>query len=328
MAVDPHALFEEWFAEARLGEPNDADAMTLATADADGRPSARMVLLKGHDPRGFVFYTNSRQPEGRRARRQSARGPALPLEVAAPPGPDRGAGRAGERRRGRCLFRHPVARFPARRLGLGPVRGRWRAATCSRRATRALAEEYEGARSAASAALVGLSGRARADRILDRSRRTGCTSGGCSSEAATGGRKACSIHEPRPTPDPRVADHPRGARQRRHGPVPARPQDLCRLGDRIGGDAGLARRYRARRARLPRHPVRGPHRRDAGRPRSSLRPRQGGIARRAGPGRDHRRFRGRHRLARDRPADSTAPRPPMPNMASLSRRSPSRRRSR
>ena len=64
MAADPHALFETWFAEARLGEPNDAEAMTLATAEADGRPSARIVLLKGHDPRGFVFYTNSRSRKG------------------------------------------------------------------------------------------------------------------------------------------------------------------------------------------------------------------------------------------------------------------------
>jgi pyridoxamine 5'-phosphate oxidase len=58
MAADPHALFEEWLAEARLGEPNDPTAMALATADADGRPSCRMVLLKGHDERGFVFYSN------------------------------------------------------------------------------------------------------------------------------------------------------------------------------------------------------------------------------------------------------------------------------
>ncbi|HEY0131656.1 MAG TPA: pyridoxamine 5'-phosphate oxidase [Allosphingosinicella sp.] len=58
MAIDPHALFEEWLAEARLGEPNDPTAMALATADADGRPSVRMVLMKGHDERGFVFYTN------------------------------------------------------------------------------------------------------------------------------------------------------------------------------------------------------------------------------------------------------------------------------
>ena len=53
MAVDPHALFESWFAEARETEPNDPDAMALATADAGGAPSVRMVLLKGHDARGF-----------------------------------------------------------------------------------------------------------------------------------------------------------------------------------------------------------------------------------------------------------------------------------
>jgi pyridoxamine 5'-phosphate oxidase len=58
MAADPHALFEQWLAEARLAEPNDPAAMALATADSRGRPSVRMVLMKGHDPRGFVFYTN------------------------------------------------------------------------------------------------------------------------------------------------------------------------------------------------------------------------------------------------------------------------------
>jgi pyridoxamine 5'-phosphate oxidase len=58
MADDPHALFEEWLAQAHVAEPNDPAAMALATADAAGRPSIRMVLLKGHDPRGFVFYTN------------------------------------------------------------------------------------------------------------------------------------------------------------------------------------------------------------------------------------------------------------------------------
>src|SRR6478672_12586831 len=58
MAADPHQLFEDWLAEARASEPNDAEAMALATATSDGRPSVRMVLLKGHDARGFVFYTN------------------------------------------------------------------------------------------------------------------------------------------------------------------------------------------------------------------------------------------------------------------------------
>jgi pyridoxamine 5'-phosphate oxidase len=56
--TDPHTLFDDWLAEARTSEPNDPEAMALATVDADGRPSVRMVLLKGHDDRGFVFYTN------------------------------------------------------------------------------------------------------------------------------------------------------------------------------------------------------------------------------------------------------------------------------
>ncbi|HLZ78251.1 MAG TPA: pyridoxamine 5'-phosphate oxidase family protein, partial [Sphingomonas sp.] len=58
MIDDPHALFDTWLAEAKASEPNDPNAMALATVGADGMPSARMVLLKGHDARGFVFYTN------------------------------------------------------------------------------------------------------------------------------------------------------------------------------------------------------------------------------------------------------------------------------
>jgi pyridoxamine 5'-phosphate oxidase len=58
MADDPHAIFEEWLAEAQLSEPNDPTAMALATGDGRGQPSVRMVLMKGHDARGFVFYTN------------------------------------------------------------------------------------------------------------------------------------------------------------------------------------------------------------------------------------------------------------------------------
>ena len=71
MATDPFALFDEWFAEARASEPNDPEAMALATADADGQPSVRMVLLKGHGPDGFVFYTNEQSAKGERAGRQS-----------------------------------------------------------------------------------------------------------------------------------------------------------------------------------------------------------------------------------------------------------------
>jgi pyridoxamine 5'-phosphate oxidase len=62
--TDPLALFDVWFAEARTSEPNDADAMALATAGGEGPPSARMVLLKGHGPDGFVFYTNEQSAKG------------------------------------------------------------------------------------------------------------------------------------------------------------------------------------------------------------------------------------------------------------------------
>jgi pyridoxamine 5'-phosphate oxidase len=62
--TDPIALFDEWFAEARAAEINDPEAMALATAGADGQPSVRMVLLKGHGPEGFVFYTNEQSAKG------------------------------------------------------------------------------------------------------------------------------------------------------------------------------------------------------------------------------------------------------------------------
>ena len=58
MSDDPFTLFDSWYAEDRESEPNDPNAVALATADAEGRPSVRMVLLKGHGPDGFVIYTN------------------------------------------------------------------------------------------------------------------------------------------------------------------------------------------------------------------------------------------------------------------------------
>jgi pyridoxamine 5'-phosphate oxidase len=58
MSHDPFTLFDQWYAEARQSEPNDSNAMALATAGADGQSHVRMVLLKGHGPDGFVFYTN------------------------------------------------------------------------------------------------------------------------------------------------------------------------------------------------------------------------------------------------------------------------------
>jgi pyridoxamine 5'-phosphate oxidase len=66
---DPYSLFDSWFAEARISEPNDSNAMALATVGAGGQPSVRMVLLKGHGPvadgvGGFIFYTNLESRKG------------------------------------------------------------------------------------------------------------------------------------------------------------------------------------------------------------------------------------------------------------------------
>jgi pyridoxamine 5'-phosphate oxidase len=68
MGSDPFQLFDEWFALARESEPNDANAMALATADAVGNPSVRMVLLKAHGPDGFTFFTNEESNKGRELR--------------------------------------------------------------------------------------------------------------------------------------------------------------------------------------------------------------------------------------------------------------------
>lgn len=62
---DPFSQFASWFAEAEASEPNDPNAMALATVGDDGQPSVRMVLLKGWDQRGFVFYTNMESHKGR-----------------------------------------------------------------------------------------------------------------------------------------------------------------------------------------------------------------------------------------------------------------------
>lgn len=68
---DPVALFESWLAQAVEGELNDPHAMALATVDAQGLPDVRMVLLKGIDERGFVFYTNAESAKGEQLRGQS-----------------------------------------------------------------------------------------------------------------------------------------------------------------------------------------------------------------------------------------------------------------
>src|SRR5256885_7674705 len=62
--TDPMAMFDDWLAEARASEPNEPEAMALATAGSDQRPSVRMVLLKAHGPEGFTFYTHEGSRKG------------------------------------------------------------------------------------------------------------------------------------------------------------------------------------------------------------------------------------------------------------------------
>ncbi len=61
---EPFALFDEWLAEAAKTEPNDPNAVALATVDSEGLPDVRMVLLKGFDSQGFVFFTNFESQKG------------------------------------------------------------------------------------------------------------------------------------------------------------------------------------------------------------------------------------------------------------------------
>src|SRR5690348_16614800 len=63
-AEEPFALFRDWLAEAVQSEPNDPNAMALATVDSEGLPDVRMVLMKGYDPQGFVFYSHIASQKG------------------------------------------------------------------------------------------------------------------------------------------------------------------------------------------------------------------------------------------------------------------------
>ena len=120
-ATDPWELFQSWFDDAVKGEPRDPTAMALATVDADGAPNVRIVLMKGFDAQGFVFYTNSESAKG--CELDAARKAAIAFywkslnrQVRDPR-----LNRAGHRRRGRRLLRHAPLWGAHRRLGQRPV---------------------------------------------------------------------------------------------------------------------------------------------------------------------------------------------------------------
>ncbi len=138
--ADPVALFGAWMEDAKKSEPNDANAMALATADADGHPNVRMVLLKGFDAGGFVFYTNTESAKGtelaanthaaiclhwKSLRKQvRARGPVTPVSAAEadayfatrPKDSQIGAWASAQSRpmEGRFVFEKEIAKFAAK----------------------------------------------------------------------------------------------------------------------------------------------------------------------------------------------------------------------
>ena len=121
LATSPFAQFHDWMAEAEKWEPNDPNAMVVATATPNGHPSVRTILLKGVDDRGFVFYTNKESRKGGELAVNPRGGVAVLLEVAEAANPDRGHGRACHGCGGRRLLRISPAELTAWRLGVAAV---------------------------------------------------------------------------------------------------------------------------------------------------------------------------------------------------------------
>ena len=111
--ADPIRQFARWFAEAQAAGVPEPNAMMLATASPDGEPAARIVLLKGFDERGFVFYSNYESPKGRDLDAESARRADVLLAGTGTAGADLRRGRADQPRRIASLFRQPSGGQPA-----------------------------------------------------------------------------------------------------------------------------------------------------------------------------------------------------------------------
>ena len=177
--------------------------MMLATATADGRPSAAGGLAEGGSmQRGFVFYTNLESRKAERAVRQPARRLVLSVEVAEPAGPRRGRGRAGLRGRGRRLFRQPAARQPDRRLGLRPVAAARQPRASSKSGSTMFTRRFaDAARSCGRISGPGF-GCAPSGSSSGRTSPLGCMIGWCSCATARAGDGNGSFHDdpgPRPT---------------------------------------------------------------------------------------------------------------------------------
>ena len=166
-AEEPFALFGAWFAEAVKAEPNDPNAMALATVDASGLPDVRMVLMKGYDAAGFVFYSHIDSQKGR----ELAANPKAALlfhwkslrrqvRIRGNVSPVTDAG-------GRRLFRHQAEAGPDRRLGQPAVAAAGKP-FCLRAGDRQVRRQTHRRRGAAAAGMERLARRAGPVRILAR----------------------------------------------------------------------------------------------------------------------------------------------------------------
>ena len=120
---DPILQFEQWLQEAAAAGVFEPGAACLASASRQGEPSARMVLLKGVDSRGFIFFTNYESPKAQDLAENPQACPGGGLGGAGPPGPHLRKRRANLQGAIGPLLRDPAGRQPAQRLGLSPERG-------------------------------------------------------------------------------------------------------------------------------------------------------------------------------------------------------------
>ena len=116
-SAEPFRLFSEWFNDAVKAEPNDPTAMTLATVDASGMPDARMVLMKGFDESGFVFYSHIDSAKGRELAANPKAALVFHWKSLQAAGPHPRRRHHGDAGRGRRLFRDAAEAGADRRVG-------------------------------------------------------------------------------------------------------------------------------------------------------------------------------------------------------------------
>ncbi len=170
-AEDPFALFQTWMTEAEKSEPNDPNAMSLATVDAAGLPNVRMVLLKGVDDassaeRGFVFYTNFESAKGRELLANPKAALLFHWKTLERQIRVRGAVSLASHAEADAYYAIASAAEPHRRLGFAAVAAAV-LARCARSQDSALRGEVLRWPDSAAILLVGVPHRSHRDRILD-----------------------------------------------------------------------------------------------------------------------------------------------------------------